>query len=187
MLFGFFYVLSRGELPGHPGSKAGMIIFSLSNLVLYFSSAMYHALGDGTMKRVFRIFDHSSIYLLIAGSYTPILMYAGTPLTKMFTLLIWLSAFLGIFLTIKFWGRFYPVHVALYAVMGWAIVIIWKDLVPMLPQSLPAFILAGGITYTVGILFYSIRKIPHNHLIWHVFVLAGSSLFFLSYASMLLA
>lgn len=185
--FTFFGILTSHEVPGHPGSKAGMIIFSLSNIVLFLASTLYHGLPESTMKKVFRIFDHSSIYLLIAGSYTPILMYAGTPLCKAYALGIWLFAFIGIFLTIMFWGKLYVLHIALYAVMGWSIVSIWGQIFPALPQGIMPYVLTGGIIYTVGIIFYSVRKIPHNHFIWHIFVLAGSLVYYYTYTSFLLA
>ena len=184
---GLAAVLGKGEIAGHSGSKAGMIIFALSNVVLYASSAFYHAFPDGTLKKMMRVFDHSAIYILIAGSYTPLLMYIGTPLTHMFVILIWASAVTGIAATIRFWGRFYPLHIALYAVMGWSVVLIWDTVVTTIPPELFRFMLAGGVTYTAGIVFYSIRKIPHNHLIWHLFVLAGSLWFFAGYFTYLLA
>ena len=185
--FTFFHIITRPEIAGHPGSKYGMIIFSLSNIALFSCSALYHGLTDPMLKKVFRIFDHSTIYILIAGSYTPILMFAGTPLADAYVIGIWSAAFIGIFLTIKFWGKLYVLHVFLYAAMGWSIVSIWSHIVPRLPEGLMPFVLAGGITYTIGLLFYSIRKIPHNHFIWHIFVLAGSLIYYYSYTAFLLA
>lgn len=162
-------------------SKAGLIIFALTNVVMYAVSGTYHYLADSVAKKMFRVLDHCAIYLLIAGSYTPILLYTGTPKAEAFTALIWLSAASGIFMTFRFWGRLYPLHIALYAAMGWSIVLIWNDVMAAIPPELPGFMLAGGIAYTAGILFYCIRKIPHNHLIWHIFVLAGSMCFFIGY------
>ena len=183
---GLLAVLPRSGAAGHPASKPGMIIYAFSNIVLYGASAFYHHLRPGTQKKILRVFDHSAIYILIAGSYTPLLMYIGTPLTKWFTALIWIAAAAGIASTIRFWGRFYPLHIALYALMGWSIVLIWNEVFPNIPKELFIYILSGGMTYTAGILFYSIRKIPHHHLIWHLFVLAGSVLFFTGYALYLL-
>ena len=140
-----------------------------------------------TAKKALRVFDHSAIYILIAGSYTPLLMYIGTPLTLSFTAAIWTAALIGILTTLRFWGRFYPMHIALYALMGWSVVLIWNEVIPHIPRQLFLFMLSGGITYTLGIIFYSIRKIPHNHLIWHLFVLAGSIWFFIGYCTYLLA
>ncbi len=171
----------------HHTAKIGMIIFSITNIVMYASSAFYHGLRPGLMKKIFRVLDHSSIYLLIAGSYTPILLYIGSRITLIYTIGIWIAALLGIFLTVRFWGRLYIAHIALYVVMGWSIVSIYSSVFPFIPDGLFPYVLSGGITYTVGVLFYSIKKIPHNHLIWHIFVLSGSLLFFLGYYLTLLA
>lgn len=186
-MIGFAFVLGSSGIPDHDASKAGMVIFALSNIVLYAASAFYHIIPAGTAKKALRVFDHSAIYILIAGSYTPLLMYIGTQLTIAFTAAIWGAALIGILTTLRFWGRFYPVHIALYALMGWSVVLIWNDVMPYIPRQLFLFMLSGGITYTVGIIFYSIRKIPHNHLIWHLFVLGGSIWFFAGYCTYLLA
>ena len=186
-VIGFLYVVSASAPAGHPMARTGMIIFALSNIVLYASSAFYHALKPGLAKKVMRVLDHSSIYLLIAGSYTPILLYIGSTVTVAYTVGIWCAAAIGIVLTVRFWGRFYPVHIALYVVMGWSVLTIYDSVFPFIHDGLFPYVLSGGITYTVGVLFYSIKKIPHNHLIWHIFVLSGSLLFFLGYYFTLLA
>ena len=186
-LFGFLIVAPASSPSGHPLARTGMIIFALTNIVLYASSAFYHYLKPGTGKKIMRVLDHSSIYLLIAGSYTPVLAYIGTPITKIYTAAIWIAAALGIVLTVRFWGRFKILHVALYAVMGWSIVSIWDQVVPLLPHGLFRSILAGGITYTAGIAFYAAKPLKHHHLIWHIAVLIGSLIFFLGYSSYLLA
>ena len=178
-LFGLVWVIDI------PGANIGMVVFAISNIILYASSFLYHYLPVGTFKRMMRIMDHSSIYILIAGSYTPILLYVGTPLAIAFAVGMWLVTLLGIFLTIKYWGKLYVLHVALYALMGWSILFILPQVLSLMPPMLFKYILSGGITYTVGILFDGIKKIPHNHLIWHLFVLAGSIIFFIGYAMFL--
>ena len=185
--FGLFAVAAANPVQNHPTAKAGMILFALMNIVLYASSAFYHYLKPGLAKKLFRVFDHSSIYLLIAGSYTPILLYIGSRITLIYAVGIWIAAFLGIFLTIRFWGRLYAAHIALYVIMGWSIVSIYGSVFPNIPDELFHYALMGGITYTAGVLFYSVRKIPHNHLIWHIFVLGGSIWFFAGYYLYLLA
>ena len=167
-------------------SNASMIVFSLSNIIMQSSSFLYHYLKPGVFKRIMRIMDHSSIYLLIAGSYTPLLIYLGTPLAIGYAIGIWIVAVLGIFFTVRFWGRFYPLHIILYALMGWSILSIWHEVSSLMPLDLIKCLIAGGTIYTTGILFYAFKKIPHNHLIWHIFVLAGSIIFFLGYMRNLL-
>lgn len=186
-ILGFLYVIGRDAAPGHPESKIGMVIFAISNIVLYAASAFYHYLNPGVMKKTFRVLDHSSIYILIAGSYTPILLYIGDTLTALYAAGIWAAAILGIILTIRFWGRFYPLHIALYVVMGWSVLSIYSHVFSNIPSGIMPYALTGGIIYTIGVIFYSIKKIPHNHLIWHIFVIAGSLSFFLGYCAYLLA
>ena len=172
-VIGFLYVVSAYAPSGHPMARTGMIIFALSNIVLYASSAFYHALKPGLAK--------------IAGSYTPILLYIGSPVTVAYTVGIWCAATIGIVLTVRFWGRFYPVHIALYVVMGWSVLTIYDSVFPFIPSQILAYALAGGIIYTLGVLFYSVRRIPHHHLIWHIFVLVASIAFFIGYSLYLLA
>ena len=186
-LIGLLYVTSSSSPSGHPLAKGGMIVFAITNVILYASSAFYHYLEPGTWKKLFRVFDHLSIYLLIAGSYTPILLYIGSDITNAFAIGMWVATAIGSVLTIRFWGRFYPVHVALYVVMGWSIIAIYDSVFPFIPPLLFPYVLAGGITYTIGVLFYSVKKIPHNHLVWHIFVLCGSLCFFIGYSATLLA
>lgn len=180
-LAGLLYVMA------HPGMNPSMVLFAATNAIMFGASGLYHYLQKGVLKKALRIVDHSAIYLLIAGSYTPVLAYIGTPITKIYTAAIWIAAALGIVLTVRFWGRFKILHVALYAVMGWSIVSIWDQVVPLLPHGLFRSILAGGITYTAGIAFYAAKPLKHHHLIWHIAVLIGSLIFFLGYSSYLLA
>ena len=180
-IVGFFYVVFSS------GCNLGMVVFAISNIVLYTASAFYHALSKGTAKKILRVFDHSAIYILIAGSYTPVLLHVATPLTKAYALFMWAITVLGILLTLRFWGRLYVLHVILYGVMGWSIVFFWNSVIPSIPAGLLRYMLLGGITYTVGMIFYGVKKIPHNHLIWHIFVLAGSIFFFVGYSLYLLA
>ena len=181
-LIGLLYILS------FPASttRLGMIIFAISNIVMYGASSLYHALNVGTAKRLLRVVDHTSIYLLIAGSYTPILMYVGTTYAIRFTLVMWVIAALGIFIMALFWGRLKAVHLAFYLLMGWAVVFTKGEILPNMPHCLFRYILLGGITYSLGVIFYANRKIPKNHLIWHIFVLAASAFFFLGYLNCLL-
>lgn len=177
-LIGFVLILIRLPEAKSSALKAGLIIFALSNILLYTASGFYHFLKPGNAKRICRILDHSNIYFLIAGTYTPILLYVDTPETMMLTVLIWVIAFLGIGFTLVFWGRLKPLHPILYILMGWIIVFFWGDIVPYVPSALMPYLIGGGVTYTVGVLFYAMKKLPHYHAIWHLFVLAGSIWFY---------
>ena len=186
-VIGFMAVIASSQASGHPASRTGMIVFAISNIVLYAASGFYHFLKPGLGKKAMRILDHSCIYLLIAGSYTPILLYAGTPLAEWYTAGIWIAAAAGIILTIRFWGKLYALHIALYIAMGWSVMAIYDELVPALPPCLIPYMVTGGIIYTAGVVFYAAKRIAHHHLIWHIFVLAGSISFFIGYSSCLLA
>jgi Predicted membrane protein, hemolysin III homolog len=173
-LAALLYTAVKLKTVASPSLRAGLIIYSLSNLLLFLASAIYHVLPRNNVKRVFRILDHANIYFLIAGTYTPILLYTGTRLGIIITLIMYLIAALGVTFTLFFWGRLKPLHVVLYLIMGWMIVFFRGSLVPYLPKGLMFCIIGGGITYTVGVFFYAIKKIPHYHAIWHLFVVGGS-------------
>lgn len=177
----FVFILS--VVPSIPtvAQKVGMIIWGLTMILLYSASALYHHLPYGNGKRICRILDHSNIYFLIAGTYTPMMMYVGTPTAYRIIALVWGIAVLGIILMLAFWGRMKIFHVALYLAMGWLIVFFWKDIAPFMPEGLMNWVIAAGLTYSIGVIFYAGKKIPHYHAIWHLFCIGGSALFFFGY------
>ncbi len=161
--------------------QIGMIIWGLTMILLYGASALYHALPHSNAKRICRILDHSNIYFLIAGTYTPLLLYVGSPQAMNILILVWGIALAGIVFTLVFWNRLKALHVALYLLMGWLIVFFYKDIIPFLPAGLLAWVIAAGLTYSLGVLFYANKRIPHYHAIWHLFCIGGSALFFFGY------
>jgi len=161
--------------------KVGTIIWGLTMILLYGASALYHSLPYGNGKRICRILDHSNIYFLIAGTYTPLMLYIGTTLAIRLVIMVWAIALLGIVFTLIFWGKLKALHVGLYLLMGWLIVFFWKDIVPYLPEGLIAWVIAAGLTYSIGVIFYASKRIPHYHAIWHLFCIGGSALFFFGY------
>lgn len=169
-------------LSAKQGNLATMIcglIYGLSLLILYTSSTLYHALTAPKAKRVFRILDHCNIFLLITGTYAPIsvLMIGGR---LGYGLLIANSAcgILGILLNAINMKKFKAVSMVLYILMGWMCIFIAKPLMQAVPVNLLWLLLSGGIAYTVGIVFYALKKPKFMHFIWHIFVLAGSILQF---------
>jgi hemolysin III len=165
--------------------KSGMVVWGFTMLLLYSASALYHHLPRGDAKRFCRILDHSNIYFLIAGTYTPMMTYIGTPAAYRILILVWAIALFGIVFTLIFWGKLSAVHVGLYLAMGWLIVFFWKDIAPNIPTELMGWIFAAGIAYSVGVIFYANKKIPHYHAIWHLFCIAGSAIFFMGYMLLL--
>lgn len=150
-------------------------IYGASLLILYLSSTLYHSLTAPRAKAVFRVLDHASINLLIAGSYTPITLLALTPGWgwSLFGI-VWGLALLGILLAVTGLEKTRRISMALYILMGWLVVVALRPMLAMVPAGLLVFLLAGGLFYTIGILFYVVKKIPFNHGIWHLFVLGGS-------------
>jgi hemolysin III len=163
-----------------PWSLFSVIVYGISIIVLFTASTLYHAARTERRKHYFRIVDHISIYLLIAGTYTPVLLITleqslGWPLFWV----VWGIAGFGVILKLFFTGRFEIFSTLLYLVMGWLIVFDFSNLSNALGSNGVLLFIAGGLFYTVGILFYAIHRIPYNHVIWHVFVLAGAICHFL--------
>ena len=183
---GLIYILINLKNVENSHLKIGLVIFALSNLLLYFASALYHGLPKNNAKRFCRILDHSNIYFLIAGTYSPLLLYVDTAKTLKMFYFLWAIALLGIAFTLIFWGRLKPLHVVLYLAMGWLLVFFWNDIVPFLPDGFFAYIITGGLLYTIGVIFYGFKKIPHGHLIWHIFCVAASLTFYIGMLKYLL-
>ncbi|MDD5219165.1 MAG: hemolysin III family protein [Candidatus Bipolaricaulis sp.] len=160
------------------GSARHIIAFSVYGatlFLLHLSSTLYHSIQPPRARRVFRIFDHCSVYLLIAGTYTPFLLLSLWGRWG-FTLLIaiWALALVGIVFKSLFIGRLQKTSVILYVAMGWMIVIAAREAWLRVPHEAIAYVAAGGLSYTVGVGFYAWKRLPYNHAIWHLFVLGGS-------------
>lgn len=157
-------------------------IYGFTLFFLYLSSTLYHSIVYEKAKRVFRVFDHAAIYLLIAGSYTPISLVAmrGTWGWIIFSV-IWSLALLGIILNIVSLEKTRIYSTILYVLMGWLIIVAVKPMLSMIPQGLFTWLLVGGLIYTLGIVFYAWKRIPFNHGIWHLFVLGGSIVHYLGF------
>ncbi|KIQ95505.1 hypothetical protein LH47_00322 [Anoxybacillus thermarum] len=156
-------------------------LFGTTMFVLYLSSTIVHALPEGRWKRIFEIFDHSSIYFFIAGTYTPFLFLAvkGAIGWTLFGI-VWGLALIGTVFKCFFVNRFLYTSTMIYVVMGWLIVFAWKPLVSALSQEGVVYLVSGGILYTIGAIFYVWRGFKFHHAVWHVFVLGGSVTHFLA-------
>lgn len=152
-----------------------VIVYGLSIVLLFTASSLYHSVTSEQRKHYFRIVDHVSIYILIAGTYTPVLLISLThSLGWLLFWVVWGVAFFGIVLKLFFTGRFEVFSTLLYLVMGWLIVFDFSNLSKAIGPEGVLWLFAGGMFYTIGIVFYAIQKIPYNHVIWHLFVLAGA-------------
>ncbi|MGM0419939.1 MAG: PAQR family membrane homeostasis protein TrhA [Bacillota bacterium] len=150
-------------------------IYGSTLILLYLASTLYHSFPRGKTKYVLRIIDHSAIYLLIAGTYTPITMATlGGALGRAVFISVWAIAVLGIVLNILFFERVKKISLVLYLVMGWLSILVIRDLWTTLPPASLVFLFVGGLSYTIGTIFYVRKNLRYNHAIWHIFVLGGS-------------
>lgn len=163
-------------LKGDAWRVVSFAIYGASLVIMYTSSTLYHAFTHKGAKRYFRIMDHSSIFLLIAGTYTPITLLPLRDTDWGWTMfgLIWGMAILGILFKTFFYGKLEKLSVVFYVLMGWLAIIAIKPMIANLPTGLLIWIAIGGLFYTLGIIFYAWTKLPYSHSIWHLFVLGGS-------------
>ena len=178
---GFVLLVMLGNSSELSFTLFSAIVFGVSLVLLYTFSTIYHGARNEKTKKVFQILDHCGIYLLIAGTYTPVLLVSigGTTGWVIFGVQ-WTVALIGIVIKIFYTGKYDLISTLMYAVMGWMIVLRWQDLVDAIPSSALTLLLAGGISYTVGIVFYLIgARVNFSHFIWHLFVMAGSLLHFI--------
>ncbi|MBB3112309.1 hemolysin III [Paenibacillus phyllosphaerae] len=167
------------SLHGTAWHVVSFTIFGSTMLLLYTASTLVHSFPEGKLKDLFEIMDHSSIYLFIAGTYTPILLgVLRSPLGWTLFGLVWGIALVGVIFKSFFTKRFLFTSTLFYIFMGWLIVFAWKPLTASLPAGGLTLLVAGGISYTAGTIFYVWRGFPYHHAVWHTFVLAGSVLHF---------
>ena len=169
----------QAALHGNVWSVVSACIYGASLVVLYCMSTLYHAITNQTARKVFRVFDHTSIFFLIAGTYTPItLVTLGGALGWTLFGIVWGAAVLGITLNAVSIEKFKKFSMVCYIGMGWAALIGIKRIFELMPRTGFILLLLGGVLYTVGIVFYALKKYKYMHCVWHFFVLAGSIMHF---------
>lgn len=160
---------------------ASFCIYGLSLVILYAASTFYHAAKKPKLRRRLNIFDHAAIYVLIAGTYTPFCLVVLPPKLGWYMFIfVWLFAITGVVLKLFFTGRFDKLSTALYLLMGWQVIFVIKPLMENLSKEGLLCLFLGGVFYTVGAIFYSIKKLKYSHATFHVFVLLGSLSHFLA-------
>ncbi len=160
---------------GDPVYIVSFTVYGASLVILYTISTIYHSFPKGVAKNVFEILDHSSIYLLIAGTYTPFtLITLKGPLGWALFGVVWSMAAIGILFKIFFVKKFVILSTLMYIIMGWLVVLALKPLSEALPRNGVLFLVMGGILYTLGTIFYIRRRMKYHHALWHIFVLGGS-------------
>ena len=166
---------------GDPWKIVSFSIYGASLILLYLTSTLYHALQCRRAKHVFEIMDHSAVYVLIAGTYTPFMLVTlrGAWGWSLFGI-VWSLAVFGIVFKSFHVKRFKAFSNMVYLAMGWLVVIAIQPMIKVLPLGAIAWLLAGGLLYSFGVLFYAYERLPFGHAVWHLFVLGGSLCHFFS-------
>ncbi len=173
-ILGAFLLLLKNNTKTNYATIA-ILIYSFTVILLFTASTVYHYVSNLELKRRLRIVDHVSIYFLIAGTYTPVALISltyGNGFLIFYT--VWGIALVGTLFKVFYTGKFEILSLILYLAMGWLIVLDYPNLLENTTPMGIDLLMLGGAFYTIGILFYAIRKIPYNHLIWHFFVLGGA-------------
>ena len=184
---GLVIMVVFSAVQGDPWKVVSSAIFGASLIILYTMSTLYHSFTNPTAKKVFRIFDHSTIFILIAGTYTPITLVTMRSVNKglAWTIfgILWGLTVIGIVLNSINLDKFKQISLVCYVIMGWSIIMAVNPLIisPIknhthfpIPLGGMLFLLIGGIFYTVGIIFYKMKSVKYMHSIWHLFTVAGS-------------
>lgn len=180
-ILGLLALVTRAMLHGDTGHLISFSVFGLSMIALYTASTAYHSTLHPGLRVRLRTVDHAAIYVLIAGTYTPFtLITLQGPAGWMLFGIIWGMALTGIVLKLFFTGRFKLVSTLMYVFMGWMVVFFIKPLIANFPPAGLAWLLTGGVAYTVGAILYSIPKLPYHHAIFHLFVVIGSVTHFIA-------
>ncbi len=159
----------------------GVSVFSFGMLAVYFSSTLYHSITNPRLKRRANIIDHISIFFLIGGTYTPLMLhYLPVKTAAIFLTIQWSIIFAGIVLKLFYTSRYEWLSVALYIALGWMLVFVIEPLNVTMPAPIFYWIIGGGACYTTGVIFYVLENRKHAHNIWHCFVLAGTILHFVA-------
>lgn len=175
-VIGLFYLVEKSILYPKSFNLISSLVYGISLIVMYASSTIYHYYIDSKYSRILQKIDHISIYLLIAGSYTPgLLLKLKYSLGFEILIIIWLLAFIGIIHKIFFFNYLKKASLIIYLFMGWLIVIDFNAVLESFSSNSIFFMVLGGILYTIGTFFYSFDKLKYNHVIWHLFVLGGSA------------
>ena len=174
-VIGFVVLVVLAGLRGDRWSIVGCFIYGLSLVILYAASTFYHSTTSLRLKGNLQVVDHCCIYLLIAGSYTPFgIIIAGDAFGRELLAGMWAFAFAGIFLKLIFRDRYPAISVVSYVVMGWMGVFAIKPIFDALGMMPVILAIAGGVAYTLGVVFFPWKSIKHHHAIFHIFVLLGS-------------
>lgn len=174
-LIGTYFLITKALTLGSALHLWAYAAYALSLLLLYYASTSYHSAKEGKRRMRLKVFDHAAIYLLIAGTYVPyaLIGIGGTWGMSIF-IIISIIALVGVLFKLFFTGRFALVSTISYVLMGSLVLVAIKPLTENMPTEALHYILIGGVFYIIGAVLYMLKKLPYNHAIFHVFVLAGS-------------
>jgi len=175
-LAGLAVLVVFASLYGSVWHVVSVSIYGATLVLLFSASTLYHSVRSVRVKEFFHVLDHASIFLLIAGTYTPITLVAmrGVWGWSLFGC-VWGLSLLGIILKVFFTGRFKIVSTLLYVGVGWVAVVAIRPIIQQVPLPSVILIVVGGVVYTLGVIFYLMKKMPYNHAIWHLFVFAAAA------------
>ena len=177
---GLTLLVALAALRGDAWDIVSYAIYGGSLVTLYLISTLYHSFRRPRIKQFFRKLDHSAIFVLIAGTYTPYLLNLRDVWGWTLLAVIWGLALAGIVYKFYLLDRFPVAGTLVYLFMGWLAVPAWRHLATAVPEGGMAWLIAGGVVYTLGVIFYAWQKLPYNHAIWHLFVMGGSACHFVS-------
>lgn len=179
-IFGLVLSLVKGQQTLDSVQLFGLVIYCASIILLFSCSTLYHSISSPVWKHRLKIADHCAIYFLIAGTYTPLMLIAleGSK-ANIILIAIWSLAFGGVLFETLFINRFKKLSLTLYLVMGWLCATVMSELIDSMTALGFQLLILGGLFYTFGVIFYVGKRIPFNHAIWHLFVLAGAVSHFL--------
>ena len=178
---GLSWMLYLSIAAGDPWRIVASSIYGATLIALFLASTIYHGMYASRHREIFKLLDHCAIYLLIAGSYTPFLLVAMRTNTGWWLFgTVWALATAGLVKKLWFRHRFPKIALASYLAMGWLIVVAAPQMANAIGANGMAWLIAGGLCYSVGAIFYALKRIPYNHTVWHVFVLGGGVCHFLS-------
>lgn len=173
---GLIMMLNKAYLVGLSSVDVlGIILYGLSFITLFLCSTLYHSVSKPALKAKLKLADHLAIYLLIAGTYTPLMLITLNNFSAQIVLItIWCLAIFGIVFKVIFIKKFEKLSLVIYLFMGWLCLVVANQLINKLSELGFNLLIAGGLFYSVGVIFYASKKIKYNHAIWHLFVLGGA-------------
>jgi hemolysin III len=175
------YMIVKASLNPNKINVAGLIIYAIGLIAVFSTSSLYHFTKDRELKTKFRTLDHMAIFLLIGGTYTPVVnKYIEDPLGTIFLTVLWTLLIVGILMKFFFMGRFKTFSIGMYVFLGCMVLSIIKPIIDAMPHEIFILILLGGISYLVGVLFYINKKREYTHTVWHLFIILASFFHFLA-------